>query len=212
MFNKYKNTPGRYFIYYLIFVFFVEYIGSYTTFLADNPKFLGLKELFKSTMFRQNYWWYNLSWKVIAVALLSRYYQNVLETDLFVKILKTLTNFFIVFSIFYIVFNWNMYISQSLTIIKILGIIMVLTCVILYFLELLYSDKILLSFNTLEFYVSAVILVWWLTTMPLEFYKGYFNTNDKNYVELRQGIITFANYLMNLCFSAALIISKPQDR
>lgn len=89
---------------------------------------------------------------------------------------------------------------------------MVLTCVILYFLELLYSDKILLSFNTLEFYVSAVILVWWLTTMPLEFYKGYFNTNDKNYVELRQGIITFANYLMNLCFSAALIISKPQDR
>ncbi|OIQ29058.1 MAG: hypothetical protein BM564_07560 [Bacteroidetes bacterium MedPE-SWsnd-G2] len=212
LFDKFKNTNGRYFIYYLFFVFIIELIGGYTVFIDRNREFLGLRDCLLNTPFLNNFWWYNITWKIVAVILLSRFYQKVLENESFKRILKVSTILFTIFAFFYVGFNWDIYLNKSLIVLKLTGSIIVLQCVVFYFLELLNSEKNIACFSSLEFYVSAVILIWWLTTMPLDFYNVYFDANDKSYIKLRYGILFIANLLMYLCFSLSLIYSKPQNK
>src|SRR5690606_27997923 len=80
----------------------------------------------------------------------------------------------------------------------------------LYLYEILNSDCILIFYQSINFYISATVLIWWLITTPLVFYELYFSQADWNFVFLKYQIFLFANVFMYVSFTLALIFCKPQ--
>ncbi|GAL73156.1 hypothetical protein JCM19302_3037 [Jejuia pallidilutea] len=72
-------------------------------------------------------------------------------------------------------------------------------------------------YKSLNFYISAVIFIWWLIIAPLTFYDVYYKYEigvgvfDKAFVDLRFQIFLFANLFMYLTYTFALIWCKLEN-
>ena len=82
----------------------------------------------------------------------------------------------------------------------------VITSIILYFIEILNSDRILQFERSIYFWFSLGVLVFWVPYMPLKFTSTYFNFQGPVYVIS----ITVLNYLMYLFFIIGLLWSKKK--
>ena len=115
-----------------------------------------------------------------------------------------------------ILFNWDAYFYRFFPIISISGAVVIFLCTVFYFIETLNSNRILTFYKTINFYISAAIFIWWLIITPLVFYDVYFtyeigNPNrDWSFLFLRWQIYMFANIVMYITFTLALIWCKPQ--
>ena len=92
------------------------------------------------------------------------------------------------------------------------GALIILLCTIFYFIEILQSEKILIFYKSLNFYISAAIFIWWLIVTPIVFYDIYMSNSDWNFIFLRWQIYLFANIIMYLTFTFALIWYKPEKK
>lgn len=213
LYKKYKNSHTKYFIFFLVYLTICDFLGGYTWYVSAE-EFLSL---LIGTVFEKNHWWSTLYWKIGAIVFFSYYYYKILRTNLFRRIIKFLGYSFFIFSIVYIIFNWQEFFKQFFSIIEILGAIIIFSCTVFYFLEILQSDKILTFYKSLNFYISFTIFIWWLIITPLTFYDIYFtyevgNPNrDWNFMFLRWQIYLFANIFMYSTFTFALICCRPQN-
>ncbi|MGB5417526.1 hypothetical protein [Algibacter sp.] len=207
LFKRYKNTSAKYFIYYLIVVSICDFLGSYTKFIENN----GFFSFLEGTRFVRNYWWYTLFWKVLAIVFFTFYYHKILRKNKFKRIIKYSGIAFYLFSVVYIIFNIDDYFNSSLPLISILGAFVIFLCSGLYFLEILLSNKILVFYKSLNFYISGTIFIWWLIVTPLVFFENYNNISDWEFVFLKWQIKLFANLAMYLTFLFALIWCRPQN-
>lgn len=211
LYKKYKNTSAKYFIWFLVYIVVLEFVGGYTV-SVQKYKFLhGIRDAIKGTIIEKNYWFYSLFWIIGSSLFYANYYSKILTTPIFKKILKILSLSYIVISVFSIAFNFELFFKGSLILLIIYGGFIILLAVIFYCIETLSSDKLLKFYKTLNFYISATLLVWWLITTPLVFYDVYFSTADMSYVVLRSLIYLFSNIFMYLMFSFALIYSNPKN-
>ena len=207
LFKNYKNTPVKYFIFFLIYLSIGDFIGSYTQYIHND----GFLSFLKETRFERNYWWFTLFWKVLAILFFTFYYNKILKKARFKKIIRFSGYLFFLFSVSYIVLNFDDYFNSSLTIIGIIGAFIILLCSGLYFLEILLSDRILLFYKSINFYISFTIFIWWLITTPLVFFEDYNNVSDWDFVFLKWQIKLFANIFMYSTFTFALIWCRPQN-
>ena len=206
LFNKYKNSSAKYFIYYLIFLSVCDLLGSYTKYIDKN----GFLSFLEGTRFVRNYWWYTLFWEVLATVFFTYYYHRILRKLKFKHIIKYTGIAFFLFSVVYIILNMDAYFRSSLPLISILGAFVIFLCSGLYFLEILLSNKILTFFRSLNFFISGTIFIWWLITTPLVFFENYNHISDWEFVFLKWQIYLFANLFMYLTFTFALIWCRPQ--
>jgi len=206
LYRKYKFTIGRYFIYFLIYLTICDTFGSYTLHIRNG----GIFSFLEGTVFIRNYWWFTLCWKIGAIMFFSFYFQKILTNNAFKQILKYTTYAFFVFSMSYIVINWSDFFVRFFPAISVFGAIIVFMCSVFYFIEILKSDKILTFYNSLNFYISTGIFVWWLIITPLVFYDIYMTNRDWNFIFLRWQIYLFANIFMYSTFTFALIWCKPE--
>jgi hypothetical protein len=204
--KKFIGTAVIYFIYFLCFIIISEYITTYTLYIENN----GFFSFLKGTIIEKNTWWSTLYWKIGAILFYSFYFRRVLKTNTYVLILKYATYVFLVFSIIFIAFNWQDFFIKPFPIINVLGAVIIFLCATLYFLEVLQSERILTFYKSINFYISATILIWWLIITPLVFYDIYFSTDDWDFVFLKWQIYLFANIFMYLTFTFALIWCKPE--
>lgn len=209
--NKYKDTVVKYFIYFLIYVVVIEILGYYPSFSINYEMFNWIQELTKGTLFERNFLWYAIFWKIGAALFISFYYRLILKNELNKKIIKYLTFIFIISSIVYFVFNYEVYYNSELKLIRFFGVFIILLSIILYFVEILQSDKIVVFYKSINFYISFVFFIWFLIKTPLAFYQIYYSTADWNFVFLRQDIILVCNLFMYLTFIFAFIWCKPQN-
>ncbi len=212
-YKKYKSTAAKYFIYFLIYLTVCDFICSYTWYVHPKKVFGFLI----GTVFEKNYWWSTLYWVIGAILFFSFYYYKILKNKTYKNIVKYSGYTFFVFSIVYIILNWDDYFIRFFPVIGILGAIIIFICAVLYFIETLLSDKILTFYRSLSFYISVAIFIWWLIITPLTFYDIYFTyevgspNRDWNFIFLKWEIYLFANIFMYLTYTFALIWCKPEN-
>lgn len=210
--KKYRNTATTYFIWFLVCLALCDFLGGYTILIRKG----GALNFLKGTLFEKNYWWSTLYWKIGAILFFSFYYYNILNTKDFKNPIKFLAIGFLLFSVVYIAINWQDFFTSFFPVISVLGTIIVFTCTLFYFIEILRSDKILTFYKSLNFYITAAIFMWWLIITPIVFYDNYLTyqvgvyKRDWDYIHLRQFIYLFSNISMYLTFTFALIFCKPE--
>ncbi|MDO6597330.1 hypothetical protein Q4512_10435 [Oceanihabitans sp. 2_MG-2023] len=209
-FKKYKNTAAKYFIYILIYVAVIELIGAYTIYVNKYEFLKSIKVFLKGTVFEKNRWWYTLFWSIGGVKVFSFYYQKILNNKTFIKILKWSTFSFLGISLVFIISDVSRFFTGTFPAISILGSIIIMQCAFFYFFEILQSDKVLMFYKTLNFYISASILIFWLVNTPLIFFSKYYTIQDQEYVHLKTFIMLGAIGFMYTTFAIGLIVSKPE--
>ena len=206
LYKKYKFTAAKYFICFLVYLSLCDFLNSYVHYIYND----GFLSFLKDTVFIWNYWWSTIYWKIGAIMFFVFYYNKILENKIFKTSIKYSGWFFFLFSVVYIIFNWDDYFIRFFPIISILGAIIIFLCTIFYFIEVLLSDKILTFYKSINFYISAAIFIWWLIITPLVFYDIYNSNKDWNFIFLKWQIYLFANIVMYLTFTFALIWCRPQ--
>jgi len=209
--KKYKYSDTKYFIYFLVYIAILELIGGYPSYFSDYAFLSDFKAAFKGTLFQSNYWWYNIFWTIGSALFYSFYFGKILKTKLFSKIIKFSGMLFFTSSIIYIATHWSDFFNSTIVFNQIFGEVMVVLCVVLYFIEMLQSETILSFYKSINFYISSTILIWWLVITPLVFFQIYFLNVDWSFIILRWQIYLFMNIFMYSSFTIALIWCKPQN-
>ncbi|MFV0571822.1 MAG: hypothetical protein ACK5M1_05245 [Xanthomarina gelatinilytica] len=206
LYKRYKHTPTKYFIWFLVYIASCEFLGSYTRYSHKD----GFLYFLEGTLFEYNYWWSTLYWKIGAILFFTIYYYKILETDIFKKIIKAVGYSFLSFSSIFILLNLKDFFIRFFPIISVLGALVVFICVTLYLIEALKSDKLFFIYKSISFYITLAIFIWWLIITPLIFYDIYSSTSDWNFVFLKWQVYLFANIFMYGTFTIGLIVSKPE--
>lgn len=205
LYKKYKPTAAKYFICFLVYLSICDLLNTYVYYIKD-----GFLSFLEDTVFIRNFWWTTLYWEIGAILFFSFYYFKILINESFKIIIKYGSYSFLIFSMIYILLNWDDYFIGFFPIIGVLGAVIIFLCTTFYFYEILNSEKILTFYKSLNFYISAAIFIWWLITTPLVFYDIYNSHYDWNFIFLKWQIYLFANIVMYLTFTFALIFCKPE--
>lgn len=212
-FKKFKNSHVRYFIYFLVFIAISDTLCFYTYFVKPN---MSLSFLI-GTKLEKSHWWANLYWVIGAIMFFTFYYYNILKIKSFKKFIKLSSYSFFVFSIIFIIINWESFFNSFFFELDIFGAVVIFLCVVLYFIEILQSDNILEFYKSINFYISVAIFIWWLIIPPMTFYDVYFKYEigighiDRDFFLLRRKIFLFANIFMYLTYTFAFIWCKPEN-
>ncbi|MDN3667121.1 hypothetical protein ACFFU1_07210 [Algibacter miyuki] len=206
LFKKYKHTNAKYFIYFLVYLAVCDFLAGYTRYIRND----GPLSFLEDTVFRKNYWWSTLFWKIGAIVFFTFYFNKILKTPIFKTIIKAVGISFVLFSVSYIALHWDAYFVTFFPSIGVFGAITVLISTIFYFIEVLQSDKILTFYKSLNFYISFAVFIWWLIITPLVFYDIYMSNKDWNFIFLKWQIYLIANITMYSTFTFALIWCKPE--
>lgn len=207
LYKKYKHTAAKFFIYFLIYTVLCELISTYSHYVKDN----GLFSFLDGTPFEKNYWLSTLTWFVGAIIFYVFYYNKILKLKRDQAIVKYSGIIFFIFSILYIIFHFQEFFVCFFPFISVLGAIVILLCTVLYFTQILRSEKILTFYKSLNFYISSTILIWWLIVTPLTFYDVYFGLRDFSFVVLKWKVYLLSNIFMYSMFTFALIFSNPEN-
>ena len=206
LFNRYKNTFVKYIIYFLVYVFFIELIGSYPRFLKENGYFY----LIEGTLIQRNYWWFNLTWWIGLSSVMFYINYKITKINRFRKVLKYGYYLYLLQVILFIIFKFE-YLFKPGYFISVASLWMVLLSVTIYFFEVLNSKRIILFYKSLYFYFNSLIFIWILIVMPLDFFEAYFNIDDWNYVYFKYKIYLLSNTFLYLSLAAALLFCKPEN-
>lgn len=205
-YKKFKHTPAKYFIWFLCYIALEELLGTYSYYIRDFEFLFFLK----GTRFRYNYWWFNLFWEIGGVLFFAFYYSKIFSSRIYANVAKYSGMVFLVYSFICVLSDMDLFFTGYFPSIRLLGALVIFSCSVLYFIETLQSDKILIFYKSLNFYISAIIFVWWLIITPLVFYDVYKFKQDKDFVYLKWQIYLFANIFMYLSYTFALIWCRPE--
>ncbi|ULC57962.1 hypothetical protein MBM09_08520 [Flaviramulus sp. BrNp1-15] len=212
LYKKYKYTSVKYFIWFLIIICLCEHFGLYVRYVRPDRSL----HFLIGTKFQKNHWWYNLFWSIGGIMFYAFYYHKILKTRYFKLIIKHSSYCFLIFCIIYYLIRFEEFFHTFFPVIDILGGIVIFLCVVLYFIEILQSERILYFHKSINFYINATIFMWWLVITPLVFYEIYHtyemdgNRNDASFWNIRSYIYLFSNLFMYLTFTFALIFCKPE--
>ena len=204
-FRKYKNSTTKYFVYFLLYIVFVELVGACffytdTFFVINFLRSLGIN----STV------WYNVFWMIGSVLFIIYYFYSLISLKLFKVFTKITALIFLVAMIVHVYIHPNLFLTSHPSFYQLSGALATFISIALYFIQLLNSDAIIDMFRTFGFYASIGLFVWWLIITPVLFFDIYNSTSDWDYANLKRLIFLFANIFMYTCFSIGLFISKPE--
>lgn len=204
-FNKFKKTKTKYFIYFLIYIFFVEIIGASLIYFPTFPIIKLIRSFGISSIN-----WYNLFWFFGSILFVLFYFHSLIKLKQFKLIIKIVTVLFSLIMLGHFTLYFDVFMISHPKIYQFLGLLATFICISLYFIEFLNSDSILHVFKTFGFYASLGLFVWWLIITPVIFFNNYNTVSDWNFVNLKRQIFLFANILMYSTFAFALVFCKPE--
>ncbi len=206
LYKKYKHTAAKYFIYFLVYIVIMVFLGRYSYFVKNN----GIFSFLDGTLLEKNYWYFTLFWNIVGSTFFGWYFSKIIKNRIQKKILRISVLVFWVLSMIIIFSNWQLFFTNSIPSISVLSAVIILQCVCFYFMEILRSDKILTFHKSLNFYICCAILVLWLLQTPLSFFNPYYRKLDMDYVNLRGYINLFVIAFMYITYTIGLIISNPK--
>jgi len=207
VYKKYKNTPVKYFIWFLGWIVFVETIGNYPRHLKDY----NLEYLIEGTLIEQNYWWYTISWASVATIFYSWFLSQKYDSNTLKTIIKFCIYGYVLTMLVTAIIDYKLFFEIRPTYITVLNVAIIILSTVSYLYNLLNSEKLLNAFKSLYFYVAIILLVWWLITTPLNFFEVYNSDSDWDFIAIKWTIKLIANIFMYLGFAFALIFCKPES-
>ncbi|WP_369995412.1 hypothetical protein [Winogradskyella sp.] len=203
--SKNKNSRLRPLVYFLVITVFVEAIGSYRNFYGK----LEFLDILIGTKFEFNAWLYN-AYLILSLFFYQKFYLSIVENDRNKKIIKTL----IILSVFVVGFDLYIsgasYFKRNLEISFIWTTFTVFVCVVIYFYEVLLSDKVLKFYNSALFYISIGLLIWWLVLPPMIVYMPLYKTTNPGLVNMRTYIFVASNIILYGCYTFGFLWSKEE--
>jgi hypothetical protein len=208
LYKKYKATHAKYFIYFLVYAFFVDFLGNYPRYLYN----LDLFYLIDGTLISENYWWYRLFWWIGLSSFITFINYKVINKSMYRKVLKYFYYVYVIQTCIYAIVNFKLLFSPTNTFLTISSVWMISVAVVLYLLEILQSNRIVNFYKSIYFYINASVLIWTIVIVPVAFYEIYFDNGDWNYVILKWQIYLSINILFYLTLALALIFCKPENK
>lgn len=211
VYKKYRTTPIKYFIWFCFFVAFVEIFGAYPTFINKFESLSFFNNYVKDSIFQNSNWWFLIFWNLIGALFYAFYFYNLIDNTSFKKLIKYLAVFVFCVCTFDFIRNIDNIAHSSNIFITFFCAFLIIVAVLLYFVEVLNSDKVLSISTSMSFYIGATILLWHLIINPLSFYEVYFNRSDMDFSIMKAIIYLICNTFMYLTFTFALLWCKPQN-
>ncbi|WP_340155636.1 hypothetical protein [uncultured Winogradskyella sp.] len=193
--KDYKIKP---FIWYLWFIVFIETFALYSYTMLynyDNSLFNWIK----NSVFCTNSWLFNL-YSLVSILILSKFYLGIINDVLSKKIINILTLCYFVFAIFYHIFSGDFFVL-SIPYDIFFETLLVFAFVMLYYKQLLKSDKVLSFYKLPVFYLSSGLLLWYLVVTPLFIFDEYFYALNSAFVEFRVNYLLFSNISLYTCYT-----------
>lgn len=204
LYKKYKHSNVKYIIYFLIYVYFVDLIGGYPSFLKEHGYF----HLIEGTLIEQNYWWYTIFWWLGFSSVMFYVNYLVVSTKNSKKILKYAYYLYLLQVVLFMMFRFDkLFVPNQF--ISIVSLWIILLSIIIYFFDILNSEQIISFYRSMYFYFNSIFFVWLLIIMPLEFFEEYFVEDDWNYVIFRWKIQLILNSFLYLSLAASLVFCNP---
>lgn len=193
--RDYKIKP---FVWYLWIMVIVETIGMYGYILQynfDNEIFIWIK----NSVFCYNSWLYNL-FNLATILLFGVFYNKLIKSKIDKNIIKLIIILYVIFSVLYFVFSGGFFI-KSIPYDFLLSTFVVFVFVMLYYKQLLNSEKILFFYKSPYFYISSGLLLWFLCVTPLFIFDAYFYEINQSFIEFRSLYLLIANIFLYVCFT-----------
>ncbi|RKE95156.1 hypothetical protein [Ichthyenterobacterium magnum] len=194
--SKTKDTRYKIFVNYLWLTVAVEFIGEYTAFLQNNYDNEWYNAI-KNSVFCRNTWLFNI-YTFLSIGLLGIFYSRFFSS----KISKAIIRFVVLgYSLFVLIYftATDAFFVMSLPYDEILGTVIICTYILLYFMELIKSDSILVFYKTPLFYISVSLLFWYICVTPLFIFNGYFRAINTDFVIFRYLLLLLINVITFLC-------------
>tara|TARA_R100001369_G_scaffold58113_3_gene84972 strand:- start:75 stop:785 length:711 start_codon:yes stop_codon:yes gene_type:complete len=199
--TKSRDHSVRLFVIYLWVNFIIEIIGMYPMLvyynnLGDACSDDSWLQLIKNSKFYGNSWLYSIH-SYFVVILIGLYYWRLIKTTTYRSIIRNLIVVYCVFAVLYVFLKDKLEFLQKLNYFA--EEIVILSCISLYFLELLKSDKFLKFYHSVHFYIGISLFIWYLCVMPIFLFDDFFTELNTLYNDFRiQTILTF-NVILYLC-------------
>lgn len=201
---RHPKPEVRLFVYYLWFVVVIELLGLYPA--LNYVTNFGAFPFIKDTLFERNYWLYN-SYSIIKFIVLFIFFIRQLRKKKMRSIFYSLGGLFIVFAILNLLFSGVFFISNS-AFTSIVGTLILLVLICLYYFEILKSNRILNFYKDLPFYVSVAMLFWHLVVTPLFIYSIYFTLKSPEFVSLHMIILMISNFILYGTLIAGFLVCR----
>lgn len=201
--RKVKPDKGKFFfVIFLWFTLVVDMMGSYSgiAYFTEYKVF----GFVKGTVFSNNYWLFNI-YILVSNLFFIWFFRNEISNNNYSKLLLFLSIVMaITVTIDFFMGNYFHTISRVSTI---FGSLLMLLAILLFYMDLLASEKLLSLKYNLPFYISVVLLIHTLCTTPLDFLSNYFKTSTGNdlFVSFRVSTFFFLNILLYLTYTIAFI-------
>ena len=199
-----KDTKIKPIVWLLWLTVAVETFGLYGYILEnnyDNKVFIWIK----NSNFCQNRWLFNI-YSFLAVIFLGLFYKRNLNDQISKRVVIIIITVSSLFTITYFSVT-NGFFVKSIPYDSAFQTLVVFIFVMLYFRELIKSDKILEFYKSHVFYISSGLLLWYLGITPLFIFDAYFYDVNSNFVEFRSLYLLIANILLYSCYTFAFIYS-----
>ncbi|WP_281766094.1 hypothetical protein [Neptunitalea lumnitzerae] len=186
---KYKGTFITYFVTLLCVTVVIEFTGLYMKVMGYTSNFI----------------LYNI-YHLINFTVLLLLFKNCIKNTSYQKIvIGLLVIFLIIYSINMLVEN---YFNQLITFPFICGSTFVIMAIILYYLELLSTNKVLYVKRNLVFWVSVGLLLYFAGKIPMRIVRNYwFEIVDYQIIFFTESLLSI---IMNLFFLIAFIWSEKR--
>lgn len=201
--NKRKTDAAtKYFIYFLCFTVLVEIVGYY----APLAYFSCYKLFYfvEGTVFENNYWLYNIN-SIISYVIYVSYFKWQLNSPRIRTFLNVILVLFVISCMLNLIFSDVYFIAFS-SFTEVIGTILVLFSISLYYYQLLNSDEILKFDKSLPFYISLGAILLHLVLTPVFIYSHHFDSESPEFVELYKTILLFTNLLVYLLYTIGFVI------
>lgn len=208
LYRKYRATPAKFIVYFLGYALVVDFIGGYPSFLRKHELFY----LIKGTLIEKNYWWYTIFWWCGLSFFVYFINHKVIQNLKFKTIMRYAYYLYLLQVVLALIFRFKYLFTPSESIIRIASLWIVLFSIIIYFFEVLTSDRVVYFYKSIYFYFNATIFVWILIMIPMDFFEAYFNTEDWNYVFFKWKIYLSLNIFLYLTMACALVYCKSERK
>ncbi|PHS64050.1 MAG: hypothetical protein COB12_08680 [Flavobacterium sp.] len=199
--NQSASKIETYFLYYLGLTVAVEIIALYTPIAYfSNYEYFGFT---KGKRYERNSWLYNI-YVIISFAFYIYFFSTLLTNGIKQKTLKTINIVFVLATVLNLMLSDVFYKGDSIFTI-ILGSFILLFSVILFYFQLLESDKIISLKKILPVYISIGVLIFYLCLTPIAIFSQYFNPKNELFINVKAIVMPLANIIMYGAFIIGFI-------
>ncbi len=189
-YKNYSKSKAKYFIFFILFAVVTEFFGSVFYKLFNHVNFV-VYNVFTIVQLTLFLWWYQL-------ILNSKRRKNILRLCMIIYLIFAICNCFI----------WENILVANQIYTFILGVLFVIVAISFYFIESFNKETILNITDSIYFWFSLGVLLFYGTFMPFMISVKLFLVGGQSVL----GIVTFIlNIIMYLCFAIGFYKSRNKN-